>query len=113
MSFAGVILFELGYDGETVRQHEFEGKEAVFDDIVAAPAEVERLRAEVDEKQIQLNRWILHDMEKQREVKRLRAAHECCWHDGHGHGALGPCAVTEREARAALAEAKGSENVAP
>jgi len=33
MSFAGVILYELGYDGETVRQHEFTG--VTFDEVVA------------------------------------------------------------------------------
>lgn len=58
-------------------------------------AEVERLR---DGPMARVN------AELRAENERLRAAHECCWHDGHGHGALGPCAVTEREARAALAK---------
>lgn len=48
MSFAGVILVELGYDGETVRQHEFEGKQAVFDDIVAAPDTIEQLKVALE-----------------------------------------------------------------
>lgn len=30
------------------------------------------------------------------EYLSLRKSHECCWHDGHGHGALGDCAETER-----------------
>lgn len=36
----------------------------------------------------------------QRDHQALKRSHECCWHDGHGHGALGPCAETERQDRA-------------
>jgi len=45
MSFAGVIVYELGYDGETLRQHEFTG--LTFDQVVAAPGEAIKLRYEL------------------------------------------------------------------
>ena len=37
MSFAGVIVFELGYDGETLRQHEFTG--LTFDQVLTLTSE--------------------------------------------------------------------------
>jgi uncharacterized Zn finger protein (UPF0148 family) len=75
-------------------------QERLREAIDAEHAEVERLRAQVKTFEDDL----LSAKDIFEEVERLRAAHECCWHDGHGHGAIGPCAVTEREARAALAK---------